>query len=1477
MCDEKERVERIFQNAVEPEETISNPNTGHPVTVEGRMVKKFRRAAAGAERQIPEELRTPATLKKTLNYLLKNVMGQSDRYGKHHKFVWDRTRAIRNDFNIQSFTKPQDVKYEVDCYERIVRFHILSLHIMSDPDQQKTAEEYNRQQELEQLQKTFASLIDKYDTFGRTMHFRNEPEFRAYYILFVARTTLYDLDTFIQRWPRHVLDDGRVQTALKLHAAASSIDYPTGSPNLDPIPPSIAQANAGAYWTLLQSKQVGYLMACVAEISFQLVRFTAINALWQAAKTAPEKGQSAMRAWSKPVLTEYLGFDYEEQTVEFCGKLEISFAKHPMNQEEYLDFQSNPAKSLERIRYNPSEKSSQVFSEAIVEQKRQGRTFTAVLNGFSIAAAIRAGMIADDAGHTPLVKTRNGMFVQDDDDDQEEEEDEEQQDRTGAPATSAGLSSFNPQAASFNPGSGAIPQSSSALEQPSWMSDFGASKTPETTHRIFGLSKQEQPTTSSAAIAQPLFQSSNSEASQKPFQFPTVSTATTTSNPSPTFPTSTQPAAAGSSPTTSAFITTSITEATQSATASRPLPNFSSFSPTSTTATYQPAQSDAAPAKQPIFSLTSTSADASSESAKPLFNLGQTAIKASAEDQTEQAGRPIFDSLKPTSGTILSSASESSSTIFDKPEAATTASTAPFKFNFASQPASVQEPLPASSGSARTSQSSATGSSGQFASSANLQATSDTTSQPPAHYKRPFFADTNFTQVPSLSDKAASTTPTHPAQKGEGPTFHIPPPLAQSTPIFNPNAPGRPPVATTVPEPSVTPAEPDSANEEQLLEHLCRIGTVQSDGILDMYIRLSLPRKLQDIFSSWTRKSLIKKTSVIEKKIRARKFFVLWKSIVDQRRLRRRADKRRRLLAETAKAEQQRRKHEEDEAARIVEAAAEKRRVQEEVQKRKDEQRQLKEEQKRLQAQQMRPPVNSPAPQAGQKRKTLTNSASRSNLQGIAMSPMHKRSRTVGSQSTEMPALGASSSSLPPLPLSASRTEHNGLRRSLSHKSLRQSLTQQRLDQTQTDYFRLKAMGVDPETPFVPDTAATLAAKKQKQEDHQAAVNERVIKRPSSTLNRSRTSTPSSPPRFAAVTSSRTSLARTSRPAPQAVAHTEATDDDPFLKSLREAREALSQDANWFKTQAVDLEKQVEQQEEFRRSLGSASSKDEALVRDAAGFSKSLNGFEYVPPEVRPGQTLSRTEQRIRRTGARGLANKPIGGSGPSSPHPLVPMSRRSASSLRNSQTSHENTNGASHGRKRSFDEVGLTVQHDVHSLEPSLNGEVDNHATKKVKSTMSLQGLQALARNPFGNGDYDDSDKTEEVEEGYDEEEYDGKQQYGEQEYDQEEYEDEEEEEFEDGRQVVAYPKISAYYEEGLDDAEDEEEVPEDEESEEDDGGDYTRSRYRQPGAEWNGTGFEDERLSLPRQDSRAVSTSAATPDTGHGSTVNDAIELSD
>ena len=62
---------------------------------------------------------------KTIEYLFDDVIGNADTLGSVHHFVWDRTRAVRNDFSIQQITKPSDVAIAIECYERIARFHIL--------------------------------------------------------------------------------------------------------------------------------------------------------------------------------------------------------------------------------------------------------------------------------------------------------------------------------------------------------------------------------------------------------------------------------------------------------------------------------------------------------------------------------------------------------------------------------------------------------------------------------------------------------------------------------------------------------------------------------------------------------------------------------------------------------------------------------------------------------------------------------------------------------------------------------------------------------------------------------------------------------------------------------------------------------------------------------------------------------------------------------------------------------------------------------------------------------------------------------------------------------------------------------------------------------------------------------------------------------------------------------------------------------
>lgn len=509
MCDEKERVERIFNGSVAPEETLPHPDTGHLVAIEGRMVKAFRRSAAGTDRQIPEELRTAKTCWKALNYLFSEIIGSDERLGKHHKFVWDRTRAIRNDFTIQGFTKPEDVKYEVACHEGIIRFHLLSLHQLSSPSQINSNEEYSRQQEIAQLKATFTSLLDRYDTFSGLVDFRNEAEFRAYFALFSARTDLFDTDVAIQTWPKHVLDDGRVQTALKLHAAAATTDVPVGSYKLQSVTPLVAQNNAGLYWNLLSSRQVGYLMACAAEISFQIVRFTALNALWRSAKAASKPAQTSMRSWTKEALTEYLGFDNGDQTVEFCKSCDVDFAQHGAS--VHLDFTSNPNSSLDQPRFDPTDSKSQIFSESIVEQKRFGRSYTAVLKGMSIAQAQRAGLVSEYVELPKAATKNNSMFIGDDDDDGE-----------------ADNMANEPPAAALNPAATSFFPTAASTIQPSWMSGFtaaGSKSSDGFSSGVFGQKVEEKVPAASTGPASPFSTLQNSQPeSQSGISFSTKTT-----------------------------------------------------------------------------------------------------------------------------------------------------------------------------------------------------------------------------------------------------------------------------------------------------------------------------------------------------------------------------------------------------------------------------------------------------------------------------------------------------------------------------------------------------------------------------------------------------------------------------------------------------------------------------------------------------------------------------------------------------------------------------------------------------------------------------------------------------------------------------------------------------------------------------------------------------------------------------------------
>ena len=280
------------------------------------MIKRFRRSAAGYDEQLPSDIRPPLVLKRTLDYLIEEVIGKADGLGSVHKFVWDRTRGIRNDFSIQQVTKKEDILLAVDCFERIARFHILSLHMLSQPGN----EDFDHHQEREQLNNTLLSLTYYYDDNKKRMTFPNEAEFRSYCIVSEIQDQRPDLEDRMQNWELHLLKDQRIQNALKIYAAAGSSADEQG-PLRPRVSFSLAQGNYGRFWAAVGSNATSYLLACACEMYFNLVRRNALETIIKGYRRGSAKNPNVAKRSDDLLLgsiAEFLGFDTEEQTQTFC-------------------------------------------------------------------------------------------------------------------------------------------------------------------------------------------------------------------------------------------------------------------------------------------------------------------------------------------------------------------------------------------------------------------------------------------------------------------------------------------------------------------------------------------------------------------------------------------------------------------------------------------------------------------------------------------------------------------------------------------------------------------------------------------------------------------------------------------------------------------------------------------------------------------------------------------------------------------------------------------------------------------------------------------------------------------------------------------------------------------------------------------------------------------------------------------------------
>ncbi|KAN0060798.1 actin cytoskeleton and mitosis protein [Thecaphora frezii] len=364
MCPEFEREEREFQKELDRFEVYPGTSRVDPKLA----VKIYRRPAAGRELPLPEDVRPPAVLKKTLDYLLHDLLPASPNdpaFTAVQPFLWNRTRAIRQDFIVQS----ESGLTTIECHERIARYHILCLHWKGGPG----AEAWSEQQELEQLRKTLRSLIEFYDDRRRSGHTSpNEAEFRAYNLVLHLR----DPETLreVELLPRFLFVAPQVQTALSLRALAQR------SNNLERRgQPRNTEATLNffsRFFAEVRKPTVSYLMACLAENTFNSVRVGAIKAM-----------SKAYMAQHRPLpldfLVKCLGLDGEDQAIELVQHLGLELDHEEMDGVN----RAVGVKLAKTSVINEEKPIPSPFSANIVEAKRGGFTNQDIVDGVASGSA----------------------------------------------------------------------------------------------------------------------------------------------------------------------------------------------------------------------------------------------------------------------------------------------------------------------------------------------------------------------------------------------------------------------------------------------------------------------------------------------------------------------------------------------------------------------------------------------------------------------------------------------------------------------------------------------------------------------------------------------------------------------------------------------------------------------------------------------------------------------------------------------------------------------------------------------------------------------------------------------------------------------------------------------------------------------------------------------------------------------------------
>ncbi|KAI9457223.1 SAC3/GANP/Nin1/mts3/eIF-3 p25 family-domain-containing protein [Lactarius psammicola] len=242
MCPRFERYRRERENNLFNWEVI--PGTKR--VDHKRAVKMYERAAG--DKTLPSDLRPPPVLKRTLDYLFRELL-PTEGFSPTFDFIRDRSRSVRNDFTMQHETG----SLAMECHERCARFHILALHLERD----RTG--FSIAMEEQQLMNTLQSLKEFYEDQRDHYESPNELEMRIYHRLIHIRD---------QRERHDDIPPAILNHPFRQHVQAQSSPITKVSPLVVREEGMLQFAELAALLREQGNRVMVYLVACILERLF---------------------------------------------------------------------------------------------------------------------------------------------------------------------------------------------------------------------------------------------------------------------------------------------------------------------------------------------------------------------------------------------------------------------------------------------------------------------------------------------------------------------------------------------------------------------------------------------------------------------------------------------------------------------------------------------------------------------------------------------------------------------------------------------------------------------------------------------------------------------------------------------------------------------------------------------------------------------------------------------------------------------------------------------------------------------------------------------------------------------------------------------------------------------------------------------------------------------------------------------------------